>query len=150
MGELIYNRAMKRILGPCCLIGSFLLAFGFANAQEKTVKMVPARPTVAIDGKTLFHEYCAVCHGDDGKGGGPAASALKQSPGDLTQIAHKNGGKYPDTLILRIIQGEESVTAHGTQAMPMWGTIFNNMGDPSVAQLRVHALESYIEKMQAK
>ena len=135
---------------PAFLCVAILVAAGFANAQEKTIKRVPPKPTVSVDGKTLFQEYCAVCHGNDGKGAGPAASALKRPPGDLTRIASNNGGKFPDERILRIIRGAEPVAAHGTEYMPMWGKIFNNMGSLSLAQTRVHALVRYVEGIQAK
>jgi mono/diheme cytochrome c family protein len=127
-----------------------LLAAGIANAQDKTIKRVPAKPTTSISGKSLFHEYCAVCHGDDGKGAGPAASALKQPPGDLTSFARNNSGKFPEERFLGLINGSEAVTAHGTQDMPIWGTIFSNSGNLSLTQLRVHALLEFVEQMQAK
>ena len=38
---------------------------------------------------------CAVCHGDDGKGNGPYAPELKAQPADLTQLAKKNNGAFP-------------------------------------------------------
>lgn len=122
-----------------------------ANAQEKTVKKVPARPTVAVDGKGLFNQYCAVCHGQDAKGAGPAADALKQSPSDLTQISRKNGGKFPEQKILGDLRGTSGVKAHGSQDMPIWGPIFNNMS-PSLnqGQTRIYALLSYLEEIQSK
>ena len=66
-----------------------------ANAQQTTVKTVRPAATSSLDGKRLFQEYCAVCHGKDGKGGGPAADALKQRPSDLTQISRKQQRKIP-------------------------------------------------------
>ena len=147
---MIYNRGMKKILRPCCLISAILLVAGLGIAQEKIVKQVPAKPTVSVDGKSLFAEYCAACHGRDAKGGGPAANALKTSPGDLTQISRKNGGKFPEERVLKMIKGEEAVVAHGNQDMPVWGPIFNNMGSLTMAQMRVHALLQYVQDIQAK
>ena len=122
-----------------------------AAAQETVIKKVPPVGTASLDGKSLFVQFCAVCHGKDGKGGGPAAPALKESPGDLTQIAHQNKGKFPDQKILAIIWGDQSVTAHGTQEMPTWGRTFNNMStDLIVSQGRLHALVGYIQSIQAK
>ena len=46
-------------------------------------------------GQKLYTQYCASCHGADGKGNGPEAAKLNPKPGDLTQIAKKNGGKFP-------------------------------------------------------
>lgn len=141
---------MKNILGPFLILSALLLAPASGNAQEKTVKRVPPKPTASIDGKSLFHEYCAACHGPNGKGDGPAVSALKIAPGDLTQISKKNEGKFPEARIMRILTGEEPVTAHGTQEMPVWGKVFNDMSNVSMAQMRIHALLQYVEGLQAK
>jgi mono/diheme cytochrome c family protein len=104
-----------------------------------------------LDGKGLYDQFCAVCHGKDGKGAGPAADALKQRPTDLTQIAHNNNGRFPDTKVMAILKGEQSVVAHGSQEMPTWGNIFNNIsGNITVAQGRMHAVVAYLEEMQAK
>jgi mono/diheme cytochrome c family protein len=45
----------------------------------------PVRPTAASieNGKRLFQIYCALCHGPDGKGGGPVATKFVP-PADLT------------------------------------------------------------------
>ena len=40
-----------------------VLTVSFAAGQTKTIKRVPVQPTAALDGKTLFSQYCAVCHG---------------------------------------------------------------------------------------
>jgi mono/diheme cytochrome c family protein len=34
-------------------------------------------------GKQLFQEKCTICHGADGKGNGPAATALSKHPADF-------------------------------------------------------------------
>jgi len=130
-----------------------ILAFGLGSAgfAQTTVKQAPARATVAIDGKDLYREYCAACHGADGKGEGPAAVALKDAPTDLTHLARANHGSFPEEQMLRIFDGVERPAAHGTPAMPVWGTVFSNM-NPNVemARVRVHALLNYLEKLQVK
>ena len=136
---------MKQILRALIVCSGLL-----ASAQETTIKRVAPKPTTAIDGKSLFLEYCAVCHGPNGKGGGPAANALKTSPGDLTQISHKAGGKFPEDRILRILKGDEPIAAHGSREMPIWGKVFGNMGSLSAGQTRIHALLQYVEGLQAK
>lgn len=121
-----------------------------ASAQEKTVKKVTPKPTVSLDGKTLFNQYCAVCHGQDGKGSGPAADALKQNPTDLTQISHKNHGTFPEQQIMAGLKGG-GPKAHGSTDMPIWGPIFNNMSNNlTLTQTRMHALVNYLESIQAK
>jgi mono/diheme cytochrome c family protein len=133
-----------------CLIlaAAVLLPALFA---QTTVKRVPARPTVSIAGKDLYREYCAVCHGADGKGAGPAAEALKKSPTDLTQMARRHEGRFPETDVLKTLTGERSITAHGSSDMPVWGAVFRNMSsNPGLTQSRIHALLQYVEEMQAK
>jgi hypothetical protein len=92
-----------------------------------------------------------VCHGTEGKGDGPAAAALKQRPADLTQLSHKNGGKFPGLEVKNYISGMDTVPAHGSRAMPMWGDIFSQMpaGKEDQAAFRIAGLVKYIEQMQA-
>ena len=66
---------------------------------EKTIKHVPMQSTSPVSGKDMYTAYCAVCHGTDGKGGGPAASALKVAPTDLALLSKNNGGKYPSLKV---------------------------------------------------
>ncbi len=142
----------KTIISDYLLTALVAVLFCFvANAQQSTVKKVRPAATASLDGKGLFLEYCAVCHGKDAKGAGPAADALKQHPSDLTQISRKNNGRFPDARILAILKGEQPVTAHGNADMPTWGKTFSDMNvNPNVGQGRMHALVMYLEEIQAK
>lgn len=126
---------MRRIL-----VAVYLLAAWIAGAQEKVINKVAPVGTASLDGKDLFREYCAVCHGKDGKGNGPAAGALKENPSDLTQIARSHNGHFPEDKILSILKGETPVVADGDQEMPVWGRVISNM----------HSLVQYIQSLQAK
>ncbi len=57
----------------------------------KSAKRVknPIKATAASirKGKSLFAEYCAMCHGDEGRGDGPMAEALETKPANLTDRA---------------------------------------------------------------
>jgi mono/diheme cytochrome c family protein len=125
-----------------------------APAQEpkKEIKRVPVKPTSAESGQEMYKAYCAVCHGTEGKGNGPAADALKVPPPDLTALAGKNGGKYPAIKVSAIIRGEEVLAAHGSKDMPMWGQLFWSMsgGHEAEVQQRVANLNKYIESLQKK
>jgi mono/diheme cytochrome c family protein len=77
-------------------------------------------PTVEQD----FRFHCAACHGADAKGGGPVARILKIAPPDLTRIAERNGGVFPETMIFGTISGVNMPIAHGTREMPVWGYLF--------------------------
>jgi mono/diheme cytochrome c family protein len=143
---------MKRFTPQYLLLG-LALAIGpvaaiAADQPTKTIKTVTAHDTV-LDGKVMFHEYCAVCHGDAATGNGPAADALKKAPADLTQISRKAGGKFPEIRVMRMIQGEDDVAAHGNRAMPIWGTVFRSLSSKEGEALRVNALLRYIQGLQA-
>jgi mono/diheme cytochrome c family protein len=141
-----------KLLRSVLPIFAVLAFFGLcAPAQDKQVKKVPPRPTAAIGGKELFGEYCAVCHGPDGKGGGPAADALKQRPTDLTHMSRQNKGSFPEERFLKILNGETTYPSHGSHDMPIWGAAFRNMSPSvSLAQDRMHSLLNYVEEMQVK
>jgi mono/diheme cytochrome c family protein len=136
------------------LLGAFavILFASFAPAQQKEIKHVPVKPTSAASGKEMYDTYCAVCHGKDGKGSGPAADALKTPPTDLSKLAANNGGKYPSDKVSNTIRGDQNIPAHGTKDMPIWGNLFWHMsqGHQSEVQLRIANLDRYIESLQAK
>lgn len=124
-----------------------------AQDQPKTqIKHVTIKPTSAASGPDMYKTYCAVCHGTDGKGSGPAAEALKVPPSDLTSLAAKNGGKYPALRVAGVIRGESAVAAHGSKDMPIWGSLFWTMsgGQEGEVQQRIANLTKYIETLQKK
>ncbi len=123
-----------------------------APAQTPTVKHVPITNVPSNSGKEMFNSYCAVCHGKDAKGDGPAASALKTAPVDLTTLAQKNGGKYPAAHVATVIRGQAALASHGSQDMPMWGPLFSSIsqGHEGQVQQRVANLVKYIDTLQVK
>jgi mono/diheme cytochrome c family protein len=138
---------MSRYLLIALALGGSLAA----NAQQKVIKQVPARMIASTEGVDLFKEYCAVCHGVAAKGDGPAASALKKHPSDLTQLARKNGGKFPTLAVQTSIKGSNAILEHGTAEMPMWGSVFSQNGQQKdLGDIRQMALLKYVEALQAK
>jgi len=101
-------------------------------------------------GKDLFIRYCASCHGEDGKGSGPAAAALKNPPADLTKISANREGKFPRAEIMRFIDGERPVPAHGPRHMPIWGETFRDEKSDSEARMRIHSLTAFLESLQQR
>lgn len=140
---------MRYLRLKALLILTVLAVATAAGAAEK-VKYVPVRLSRTIDGAELYREHCAVCHGADAKGNGPAAVALKKAPADLTAIAAQNGGKFPDLAVKRKIKGDD-IVEHGTEQMPVWGKLFAPEGHQDTdAQLRIYALVRYLDKLQAR
>lgn len=123
------------------------LSASVAGAQTE-IKKAPIDRT-RIDGKVMFDSYCAVCHGKAAKGDGPAASALKAKPKDLTMLSFANAGTFPETKVRRYIEGLDEVPAHGTRDMPMWGDLFKSL-DRDMAPIRVSALVEHLKTLQTK
>jgi mono/diheme cytochrome c family protein len=142
---------------PRRLVPFFALLFGtmtIAVSAQTVVKKGPPPVTSPTSGAEMYTAYCAVCHGTTLKGDGPAASAMKMPPTNLTLLTAKNNGKFPSSEVYTSIKGDTGamVTAHGTADMPVWGIMFNSMShsDTSEVHLRLANLVRYIESMQVK
>src|ERR1039457_1068631 len=98
------------------------------NEGRPVVQKTPARQTSASSGKEMYRAYCAACHGTDGKGDGPASAALKSLPSDLTVLARRNAGKFPELRVFGAINGDLRVAAHGSKDMPTWGAVIGQIG----------------------
>lgn len=115
----------------------------------------PAHAEDTPQGKQLFIKYCGACHGPDGKGDGYLSGALKQKPADLTLIAKKNGGKFPEQTVMRFIDGTTDVRAHGNPDMPVWGEVFKEqIGSSPTQQAEIRttilAIVNYVASIQQK
>jgi mono/diheme cytochrome c family protein len=140
----------KLWLGVFLVLCSSALLCG--QEQEKVIKHTKAKPTSSNSGQEMYMSYCAVCHGENGKGRGPAADALNTVPADLTVLAQKNDGKFPAAHFGAMMRGDAKVGAHGTKEMPVWGPVFWQMGHGSTGQyqLRIANLTKFVESLQAK
>jgi mono/diheme cytochrome c family protein len=107
-----------------------------------------------IDGPTAFAENCAVCHGADARGNGPAAAGLEVPPPDLTLIASRNGGVFPRDQVMSTIDGLDR-GAHFSTAMPEFGAgdlgqtvIIENEGLGTPVPMQLLLLTNYLESLQ--
>jgi mono/diheme cytochrome c family protein len=127
-----------------------LLLSWFVAAQQ--VKSQGHPTSARASGQALFQQYCASCHGDDGKGAGPAAVAFKVQPPDLTALSRQNRGKFPRDRVVQAIRGDRKQSAHGSTDMPVWGPVFLALtGMNQVeAERRVSDLTEHIKSVQVK
>lgn len=147
------TRFMSGLLAAAlaCFWGAALAAQQPPEKKAPTIKRADAAPTKTLEGKDTYDSYCAVCHGKDGKGKGPAAAALKAPLSDLTTIASRNNGVFPRKTVEETITGVNRPEGHGSQDMPVWGPVFRSLSsDSDFVTLRVHNLLGYLEKMQVK
>jgi len=129
-------------------IMTFSIGIGFvAHAQQATA---PKRVHVNVAaGREVFREYCAVCHGLEAKGNGPASESLRTAPADLTALKERNAGTFPADRVKDSIYSRGSIPAHGTPDMPMWGAVFHNLkSNQGLIRARERNLTAYLESLQ--
>jgi cytochrome c1 len=137
-----------------CIASLLLLAFTIVcGAQDITIKQVPMKHVSAYSGASMYTNYCAVCHGNNGMGNGPAAKALGISPADLTRLTRQNHGKFPASHVYTVIRGDSNEPVpHGAKGMPLWGALFveSSTAIPPDAEVhqRISNLTRYVESLQ--
>lgn len=119
-------------------IGSLTLAMACSSpegddargpaAAADTTKAAAVTPAVLERGKALYKTNCAACHGETGKGDGPASGALKPAPRDHTDRAYMS--TLTDEDLAKIIQ--------------MGGAIKGKPLMPSNPQIRGSDLEAVV------
>ena len=121
---------------------------------ENLVKYLESMQTTTVSnssaGAELYRQHCAACHGNDLKGGGTAPLPFKAPP-DLTTLARRHGGKFPEAYISDVLRNGVVLRSHGSAQMPIWGPDFatDRTGEPS-AESRIASLRDYIEAAQTK
>ena len=81
----------------------------------------PTRAQNQAEGKKLYLTYCSSCHGDNGKGDGPAAQSLPVKPANHTSGAVMN--QLTDKFLMEIISKGGSAVGKSPM-MPAWGGQF--------------------------
>ncbi|MBD3680107.1 MAG: cytochrome c [Rhodobacteraceae bacterium] len=118
--------------------------------------VAPAQEGDPIEGKEIFQDFCAVCHGVAAGGGGPMAQALRTTPPDLTALAEGNGGTFPAGRVVRRIDGREPLLSHGGE-MPLFGRYFEGpervplkaeTGQPILTSQPIADLVAWLETVQ--
>ncbi len=137
----------RRIAVVTFLVFMPTVALAQQPANSPTIKRDTAKMTRSNDGAQMYTEYCAVCHGKDGKGNGPAAAALKAKPADLTQLAKQHNGEISAKDFEDKVTGKLMTPAHGAADMPIWGPVFSSLGNE---QLRLYNVRKYVESLQTK
>jgi len=143
---------MKQRLAKTTLAAmAFLCANGLAWGQQQSVDL----------GKREYDSNCAGCHGPTGKGDGTYLPYLTKTPTDLTTLAKANNGVFPYQKAYEIIDGRQTVAAHGPRDMPIWGADYLSQSPKDwdsvmvfdrelYVRARIAALLDYLNRLQVK
>jgi mono/diheme cytochrome c family protein len=109
----------------------------------------------AEPGKAVYLRYCSACHGEGGKGDGVVSGFMRPKPTDLTALAKNNKGELPYGSLVQVIDGRQTVRAHGDPDMPVWGEIFkaeakSPMAREAFVRGKILLIIEYLESVQQK
>ena len=134
------------LLARTALPAAFLVAVGMAWAQA------PAQPETAAaqKGAVVYVRYCVSCHGKSARGDGPLAADLRVAVPDLTTLAARNGGRFPQQRVERIVGSGEPLRGHGTPDMPAWGDAFKKTAgiDAATPEEAIRNVTHYVWSLQ--
>jgi mono/diheme cytochrome c family protein len=104
-------------------------------------------------GRVLYLENCAACHGTHGAGDGAVAKVLTVRVPDLRRISALSGGRFPEDWVRSVVDGREQILSHGDRAMPVWGSEFwlEEGGDEAAeaaTRARIRELVDYLASIQ--
>ncbi len=122
----------------------------FSSAQDREQQPPPILP---VEGANIFQDFCAACHGHDGRGKGPVSPNLRNAVPDLTRLSRQNGGKFPATHVRNTLMfgGDQPPASHGSKVMPIWGPIFHQIEfDQDLGNVRLENVVKYLESIQRK
>ena len=120
----------------------FVMVAGAAQAAE------PASTPQQELGERTYQSYCALCHGFGGVTG-MFADALKKAAPDLTEIAKRNGGQFPERKVESIIR-DGGISGHGTMRLMSWEKYFTSDSTPERTDEIIDALTQYLQKHQTE
>lgn len=116
-----------------------MIGLGLALGEEPILQA--AEGDLPPLGRQVFESHCAVCHGQAGKGNGPAASRFKIPPRDFTKAEYKfrsteTGNLPTDSDLIRTI----------VRGLPSSGMVPQN----HLSDSEVRAVVAYIKKFSPK
>lgn len=149
--------AVTRIVMAALAVSSLASLSACANTDSNSMDSDPSgRPgqrRALEQGERLYKVSCSSCHGVHAHGNGPVAPLLKVPVPDLTFIASRRNGVFPEDEVYRIVDGQADLTAHGPRHMPIWGyEFFGDEPDDEAAHReateKIERLVRYLQSIQ--
>ena len=134
-------KAWRRLTGAIIVVAFAFVTVG-AQAQVQP-----------YSGSADYQAYCASCHGAGARGDGMIAKSLKKHPADLTRLAKRNNGMFPEEKVFKTIDGRMPGSAHTDSDMPAWGDVFAKSTESAGAEnaaARIEVLVKYLATLQVK
>lgn len=94
-----------------------MITFAFVSCLAVSAISSNAFAGDVKNGKKVYDQNCAACHGVKGKGDGLAAAALKPKPNNFAKGVFKYGGKDADL---------EKLIKSGKGPMPKWSGVISD------------------------
>jgi mono/diheme cytochrome c family protein len=132
------------------LYGMLRLTSGFAVIV--VLALLCVAKASAHSGREDYQHYCAVCHGQDGKGKGTWNGTAVP---DLTRLSRDNGRRFPSEEVQKVVDGRSQPVWHQRRRdMPYWGEIFQleeeSPASKARAEARIAAIVDYVRGLQEK
>lgn len=144
------------MIGQQYYFGLALIVTATISTAQVETSNVPIRYTSPLAGEEMYASYCAACHGEKGKGDGPAAAAMTTPPRDLTTLSKSNRGHFPRAhVFFSILNGQPRPRGEQGYEMPNWKEPFYSLcvgqrGCDAEVQMRIVRLTDYLKSLQLK
>ena len=121
-----------------------------SNLVDYLKSIQATTPAKIPSGAEIYVQDCAVCHGGNLKGSGVSLYPYVAPP-DLTTLARRHGGKFPDEYFANVVKNGATIPAHGPAQMPIWGTDLSiTPWTESELATRIANLTTFIKAQQKK
>ena len=133
------------------LAGAGWLALGGVSGSRSGSAGDEAAKEKAARGRVVFVRYCVSCHGKEARGDGPLAEDLRFPVPDLTTLALRSAGVYPEDRVIQVVLKGNETRGHGTEDMPAWGPAFSRTaGTEAPVDEAIRNLAGYLRSVQRK
>ena len=97
------------------------------------------------NGRSVYAENCAACHGAGATGKSVKGDTLRVKPADLTLLARRNGGVFSPSAVYAMIDRRSALRVHPDSEMPIWGCRRAPSGDGRTRASKQKSFDSFFD-----